>query len=88
MREWAPIDIADALELLSPDFVNEKVRSLRVSPFIAGCLPTAAPDGTQVRSHAVEVLGRADDEELRYYLLQLVQVLLRLGICALGDLTK
>lgn len=25
MQKWAPIDIADALELLSPDFVNEEV---------------------------------------------------------------
>ena len=30
---------------------------------------------TQVRGHAVEVLKRTDDEELRYYLLQLVQAL-------------
>ena len=29
----------------------------------------------QVRSHAVEVLQRTDDEELLYYLLQLVQAL-------------
>lgn len=29
----------------------------------------------QVRAHAVEVLKRADDEELRYYLLPLVQAL-------------
>ena len=25
MQQWAPIDVADALELLSPDFVNEEV---------------------------------------------------------------
>lgn len=29
----------------------------------------------QVRGHAVEVLKRTDDDELRYYLLQLVQAL-------------
>eukprot|EP00873_Tetraselmis_striata_P009874 jgi/Tetstr1/430138/TSEL_019971.t1 len=52
MQKWAPIDIADALELLSPDFVNE-----------------------EVRRHAVEVLQRAEDDELCYYLLQLVQAL-------------
>lgn len=26
MASWAPIGVADALELLSPDFVNEEVR--------------------------------------------------------------
>ena len=26
MGQWAPIDIADALELLSPDFLAEEVR--------------------------------------------------------------
>ncbi|KAL3157710.1 hypothetical protein ABBQ32_012142 [Trebouxia sp. C0010 RCD-2024] len=52
MQAWAPIAIADALELLSPDFPNE-----------------------QVRCHAVEVLQRTQDEELLYYLLQLVQAL-------------
>ncbi len=26
MRQWAPIDVADALELLSPDFRNPEVR--------------------------------------------------------------
>lgn len=52
MQAWAPIAIADALELLSPDFSNE-----------------------QVRGHAVEVLQRTEDEELLYYLLQLVQAL-------------
>ncbi|KAK9811578.1 hypothetical protein WJX72_006428 [[Myrmecia] bisecta] len=52
MQQWVPIDIADALELLSPDFTNE-----------------------EVRAHAVEVLQRTDDEELLYYLLQLVQAL-------------
>eukprot|EP00887_Chlorella_sp_A99_P006299 scaffold3.g6299.t1 len=48
MQSWAPIDVADALELLSPDFTNE-----------------------EVRSHAVEVLAKTDDDELLYYLLQL-----------------
>ncbi|GAB4822067.1 hypothetical protein N2152v2_009113 [Parachlorella kessleri] len=52
MQQWAPIDVADALELLSPDFVND-----------------------EVRGHAVEVLQKTDDEELLYYLLQLVQAL-------------
>lgn len=51
MTQWEPIDFADALELLSPDYTNE-----------------------EVRRHAVGVLSKADDEELRYYLLQLVQV--------------
>ena len=27
MAQWAPIDVADALELLSPDFQNEEVRA-------------------------------------------------------------
>lgn len=31
--------------------------------------------GAQVRGHAVDVLQETDDEELRYYLLQLVQAL-------------
>ncbi|KIY96448.1 phosphatidylinositol 3-kinase [Monoraphidium neglectum] len=52
MAEWAPIEVADALELLSPDFKND-----------------------EVRSHAVMVLQAKDDEELLYYLLQLVQAL-------------
>ncbi len=51
MQQWVPIDVADALELLSPDFKNE-----------------------EVRRHAVSVLQRHDDDELLYYLLQLVQV--------------
>eukprot|EP00252_Welwitschia_mirabilis_P014030 TRINITY_DN31050_c0_g1_i1.p1 TRINITY_DN31050_c0_g1~~TRINITY_DN31050_c0_g1_i1.p1 ORF type:complete len:805 (-),score=163.60 TRINITY_DN31050_c0_g1_i1:204-2618(-) len=52
MRRWAPIDAADALELLSPVFQSE-----------------------EVRAYAVNVLERADDEELQCYLLQLVQAL-------------
>ncbi|BBN17072.1 phosphatidylinositol 3-kinase [Marchantia polymorpha subsp. ruderalis] len=52
MKKWAPIDIADALELLSPVFESE-----------------------EVRAYAVTVLGRADDDEFRCYLLQLVQAL-------------
>lgn len=52
MGQWSRIDIADALELLSPDFSNE-----------------------EVRAHAVAVLDRAPDEELLYYLLQLIQAL-------------
>lgn len=51
MRQWAPIAVADALELLSPDFKND-----------------------EVRAHAVSVLQRKEDDELLYYLLQLVQV--------------
>lgn len=37
----------------------------------ARCLPAAV---LQVRGHAVEVLQKTEDEELLYYLLQLVQV--------------
>ena len=40
--------------------------------------PTTVPLGAcmvQVRAHAVEVLKRTEDEELLYYLLQLVQAL-------------
>lgn len=120
MQQWAPIDVADALELLSPDFVNEEVgrrggggrarwvlwaercvvlccclgvwtmfscrqRRLLCStaagapqlPLLIHLLPGRAPcrpAPPQVRSHAVEVLQKTDDEELLYYLLQLVQV--------------
>lgn len=52
MQKWAPINTSDALELLSPDFRSE-----------------------EVRSHAVSVLQGHDDEELLYFLLQLVQAL-------------
>ncbi|KAH0467537.1 hypothetical protein IEQ34_002570 [Dendrobium chrysotoxum] len=52
MGKWEIIDVADALELLSPVFESE-----------------------EVRAYAVSVLGRADDEELHCYLLQLVQAL-------------
>jgi hypothetical protein len=31
MKEWAAIDIADALELLSPDFKNQEVRAHAVA---------------------------------------------------------
>ena len=31
MQQWAPIEIADALELLSPDFKNDEVRSHAVT---------------------------------------------------------
>ena len=52
MGRWTVIGIADALELLSPDFKSE-----------------------EVRSHAVSVLQQnQQDDELLYYLLQLVQV--------------
>jgi hypothetical protein len=27
MQQWVPIDVADALELLSPDFKNDEVRA-------------------------------------------------------------
>lgn len=78
MQKWVPIDIADALELLSPDFTNEEVSSL--GPLLVCLLCPVeqqlcdSASNIQVRGHAVEVLGRADDDELRYYLLQLVQV--------------
>jgi phosphatidylinositol 3-kinase len=52
IRKWETIDVADALELLSPDFESE-----------------------EVRAYAVNILERADDEELQCYLLQLVQAL-------------
>ncbi|BDA44872.1 phosphatidylinositol 3-kinase VPS34 [Coccomyxa sp. Obi] len=52
IARWAPIGLADALELLSPAFSNP-----------------------EVRAHAVEVLKRTENEELLYYLLQLVQAL-------------
>ena len=89
MQKWAPIDIADALELLSPDFINEEVRRacrfneaaiIYCFSWLKRALPCSGAFRLmlcivlQVRGHAVEVLGRADDEELRYYLLQLVQV--------------
>jgi hypothetical protein len=35
----------------------------------------------QVRAHAVEVLQKTEDEELLYYLLQLVQVRHAAGLC-------
>ncbi len=38
-----------------------------------GCMPGLLP--VQVRAHAVEVLKRTENEELLYYLLQLVQAL-------------
>lgn len=111
--QWAPIGVADALELLSPDFVNEEVggwvcggggggvsgwrpcgcevpRCARVAPHPVkdggaqrSCWPSPAGlealcclplSHTQVRGHAVEVLQKTDDDELLYYLLQLVQV--------------
>eukprot|EP00878_Enallax_costatus_P036478 GHUV01040968.1.p1 GENE.GHUV01040968.1~~GHUV01040968.1.p1 ORF type:complete len:502 (+),score=176.25 GHUV01040968.1:517-2022(+) len=52
MQQWAPIEVADALELLSPDFKND-----------------------EVRAHAVATLQTNEDDELLYYLLQLVQAL-------------
>eukprot|EP00899_Mesostigma_viride_P020016 jgi/Mesvir1/28015/Mv20202-RA.1 len=51
-QRWEPIDTADALELLSPSFTSDAVRT-----------------------YAVGVLARADDEELLCYLLQLVHAL-------------
>jgi hypothetical protein len=164
MGQWAPIDIADALELLSPDFLAEEVRGRLLAsmaswgpgaagwgrgllllaalllldkelavlacgggearspvPVGAACgsgaggqrppngmcrawaallaaaaappaTKAAAPDSpdsrharrspsapeppcAQVRGHAVATLQRHDDEELLYYLLQLVQAL-------------
>ncbi len=112
VAQWAPIGVADALELLSPDFVNEEVRPAggAAARCKARCLRTAMPAAPrrgqwpgythggkllavcqlefanpavpsaspvpwpQVRGHAVEVLQNTDDDELLYYLLQLVQV--------------
>ena len=105
MQQWAPIGVADALELLSPDFVNEEVRGQGRCPLLCCAsllhhlwpthlrrcdsriphwLPSPSgielcnvshhPPCLQVRGHAVEVLQKTDDEELLYYLLQLVQV--------------
>jgi hypothetical protein len=31
MQQWAPIEVADALELLSPDFKNDEVRAHAVA---------------------------------------------------------
>eukprot|EP00003_Mantamonas_plastica_P029479 TRINITY_DN698_c1_g1_i1.p1 TRINITY_DN698_c1_g1~~TRINITY_DN698_c1_g1_i1.p1 ORF type:complete len:705 (+),score=236.36 TRINITY_DN698_c1_g1_i1:789-2903(+) len=50
LDEWAPIDVDDALELLSAQFKTQAVRN-----------------------YAVRILGKAEDEELLDYLLQLVQ---------------
>jgi phosphatidylinositol 3-kinase len=52
MQKWAKISMADALELLSPDYPVDSVRA-----------------------HAVEALESTSDEELLYFLLQLVQAL-------------
>ncbi|KAK9832006.1 hypothetical protein WJX81_007953 [Elliptochloris bilobata] len=52
VARWAPIGLADALELLSPSFTNPEVRAT-----------------------AVAVLRKAEDEEVRGVLLQLVQAL-------------
>ena len=49
---WEPIDVEDALGLLSPQFTH-----------------------TVVRMYAVKRLGEANDDDLRLYLLQLVQAL-------------
>lgn len=32
MAEWAPIEVADALELLSPDFKNDEVTAKSAWP--------------------------------------------------------
>ena len=52
MSKWARISVADALELLSPDYPVEAVRA-----------------------HAVAALKSTSEEELLYFLLQLVQAL-------------
>uniref|UniRef100_A0A7S2QCL9 phosphatidylinositol 3-kinase n=1 Tax=Zooxanthella nutricula TaxID=1333877 RepID=A0A7S2QCL9_9DINO len=53
MGHWSPVDIDDALELLSKDF-----RGI-----------------AEVRRYAVERLGKANDDDVHLYLLQLVQAL-------------
>jgi len=129
MAEWAPIEVADALELLSPDFKNDEVLRCALCAalrfvccavravlcweraavgLISGqfallarrlCPPTTHTLTSftwqikstqprtqhdcypQVRSHAVQVLQQKDDEELLYYLLQLVQVRVLCALC-------
>ncbi|GAM23254.1 hypothetical protein SAMD00019534_064290, partial [Acytostelium subglobosum LB1] len=53
LPKWDPIDVADALELLSSTFSHKNTLN--------------------VRKYAVDILRKAVDEELLYYLLQLVQ---------------
>ncbi|KAG6473184.1 hypothetical protein ZIOFF_067096 [Zingiber officinale] len=65
MGRWESIDVTDALELLSPVFESEEVS---IRDVVVLCM-------FNVRAYAVSVLERADDEELKCYLLQLVQAL-------------
>lgn len=50
MRRWAPIDIADALELLSPVFESEEVNHC--------CTFLVPPAGFVFDSFFLELLGR------------------------------
>lgn len=77
LGHWVAIDLADALELLSPSFLNPEV-PYDVCEAVARQIRQKARTEwvpLQVRAHAVKVLKGTDDEELRYYLLQLVQAL-------------
>eukprot|EP01133_Synstelium_polycarpum_P003796 gene3796-4377_t len=53
LPKWEPIDVTDALELLSSAFMHKNT--------------------INVRKYAVEILRKAEDDELLHYLLQLVQ---------------
>lgn len=105
IRKWETIDVADALELLSPDFESEEVSFLSnlclcmllvfLEEYVLGWFScswhwhmalcdwkdifiisvTYPFFGAKVRAYAVNILERADDEELQCYLLQLVQAL-------------
>lgn len=63
MQQWAPIGVADALELLSPDFVNEEVQTWRKLLHLccragcAGCCARAA----QVPCMAATITEAASD---------------------------
>lgn len=70
MKSWQPIDAADALGLLSSEFMNSEVWQNWHSP---QKLDIFSPL-TKVRQYAVSRLTLASDDELLDYLLQLVQV--------------
>jgi Phosphoinositide 3-kinase family, accessory domain (PIK domain) len=53
MQHWAPIDTADALELLSPDFTNQEV-CVCLSVYMSVCLSVWAPIDT---ADALELLS-------------------------------
>lgn len=42
MAEWAPIEVADALELLSPDFKNDEVTNLPTWRLASSCCNACA----------------------------------------------